>query len=160
MLGEPEALHLLASDAGYGFVARFEDLCARNRNGKAVLNVPSGGRALAPAPVPDSKADRIAAVTSSGRLLLTAAAGLPVLGKGKGLKIINIPSAKFKAGEERLAAITVLGPKDSLVLYAGKRHLTLKPGDLEHYAGERGRRGNLLPRGFRQVIRLAPLAPG
>jgi len=39
----------------------------------------------------------------------------------------------------------------TLVLQAGKRNLSLKPDDLEHYKGERGRRGNKLPRGFQRV---------
>ena len=43
-------------------------------------------------------------------------------------------------------------PKESAVtLHAGKRKLTLKAADLEHYLGERGRRGNKLPRGLQRV---------
>ena len=48
----------------------------------------------------------------------------------------------------------VVAKGSSLVLQAGKRTLTLKADDLEHYKGERGRRGNKLPRGFQRVDQL------
>ena len=38
MIGEPEDLWLLASDAGYGFTARLKDLVSDRRAGKTVLN--------------------------------------------------------------------------------------------------------------------------
>ena len=41
-----------------------------------------------------------------------------------------------------------------VILTAGKRDFKLKPADLESYAGERGRRGKPLPRGFQRVERL------
>ena len=156
MIGAPENLVLLASDAGYGFVAKLEDLYTRNRNGKVALNVPAGAGVLAPAPVTDVANDLVAAVSSIGRMLVTPVAELPVLTRGKGLKIIQIPTAKLKAREEFVAALTVISPSDTLVLHSGKRHVSLKPADLEHYRGERGRRGNMLPRGFRQVSRMGP----
>jgi topoisomerase-4 subunit A len=53
--------------------------------------------------------------------------------------------------EEFVVAIQVVGEGDALVVYAGKRHLRLKFSELEHYRGERGRRGNKLPRGFQKV---------
>ena len=36
-------------------------------------------------------------------------------------------------------------------LYSGKRYLNLRAADLNAYEGERGRRGNKLPRGFQKV---------
>jgi len=154
MIGAPESLFLLGSDAGYGFLAKLEDLYAKNRNGKGVVSVPKGARVLAPAEARNPAHDRVAAVSSIGRLLVTPAKELPQLAKGKGLKIIQIPSAKLKAREEFVVAMAVLDAADTLVLVSGKRTLSLKPRDLEPYHGERGRRGNMLPRGFRQVSRL------
>ncbi len=48
-------------------------------------------------------------------------------------------------------SVTIMLPQQQLKVYAGKRHLSLKVSDLEHYMGERGRRGNKLPRGFQKV---------
>ena len=38
-----------------------------------------------------------------------------------------------------------------MTIYAGKRHLTLKPVDIAHYTTDRGKRGNKLPRGLQKV---------
>ena len=76
---------------------------------------------------------------------------LPCLGKGKGNKIINIPSAKAKSREEFVKVITVVPDGSQIKVLAGKRGMTLTAADLEHYKGERGRRGNKLPRGLQRV---------
>ena len=154
LLGEPEQYYLLASSAGYGFVTQFSELLSKNRNGKAMLNLPDGARALVPQLVTDKESQYIAAVTNNGYLLLFPIADLPILPKGKGNKIINIPSAKAAQQEEFMTAIAVCDENASLTLYAGKRQLTLTPKDLALYQGERGRRGNKLPKGFQKIDRI------
>ena len=151
MIGDPDDRYLLASDAGYGFVARLGDLFAKNKAGKAVLSRPGNAGVLAPQPVRDNDDGWVAAVTSAGYLLVTELAELPELGRGKGLKIIGIPPARLKAGEERVVAIAVVPDAGHLTVYAGKRHVTLKASDLEHYQVGRGRRGRKLPRGLQRV---------
>ncbi len=151
MMGGNPDLYLLASDAGYGFVAKLEDLQGRNKAGKAVLKLPSGARVLTPQRVLDYDNDLIAAVTNEGRLLVFPISELPQMPKGKGNKIIGIPAAKASTREEFVVGVAVLSGGRGLVVYAGKRHITIKGSDLEHYAGERGRRGNKLPRGFQRV---------
>ena len=77
-----------------------------------------------------------------------------MLSKGKGNKIINISSARAKAREEFVTLLQMIKPDDAVTLHAGKRKLTLKASDVEHYRGERGRRGNKLPRGLQRVDRV------
>ena len=151
MMGDPEALYLLASDAGYGFVAKLGDLQTKNRAGKAAITLPKGGQVLQPAVIASVEDSWVAAVSNEGRLLIFSLADLPQMARGKGNKIIGIPSARIQAREEFVVAIQVLTAQDTLVVYSGKRHHTLKFKDLEHYRGERGRRGNKLPRGFQKV---------
>ncbi len=155
MTGEPESRWLLASDAGYGFVAKLEDLVSRNKAGKAVLRVPPGGRAVVPAPVPAGVECLIAAVSSIGRLLLFEMDELPELARGKGNKLINIPAKKFKAGEERLVAVAVVPEEGDLQVHTASRTMTLKWNDTDRYYGERALRGSLLPQGWRKVERLS-----
>ena len=156
MLGESDRLYFLSTDAGYGFVARLGDLYVKAKAGKSVLNVPQSALVLPPVPVTDHKQDLVAAVSSEGRLLVTDLAEFPQLARGKGVKVMQVPPAKLKNREEYLVALTVFGKKDKLRLVSGKRHLTLKTKDWNHYHGERGRRGNVLPRGYRQVSSIKP----
>jgi len=89
--------------------------------------------------------DHLAVVTNAGYLLIFALDDLPEQARGKGNKLI-----KLKEDEEVLA-ITPLSQQDSLIITAGKRHVTLKPNDLANYTGTRGNRGGQLPRGFQNV---------
>ncbi|WP_165678826.1 DNA topoisomerase IV subunit A, partial [Metapseudomonas otitidis] len=160
LLPDDDALYVIASDAGYGFVVKGADLQAKNKAGKALVSLPEGSRVMAPRPLGSLEEDCLAAVTTEGRLLLFKVADLPQLAKGKGNKIIGIPGERVASREEYLADLAVLPAGATLVLQAGKRTLSLKADDLEHYKGERGRRGNKLPRGFQRVDALQVELPG
>nr|VFK43545.1 MAG: topoisomerase-4 subunit A [Candidatus Kentron sp. SD]VFK49034.1 MAG: topoisomerase-4 subunit A [Candidatus Kentron sp. SD] len=154
MLGEANASYLIASDAGYGFVAKLGDFFTKNKAGKAVLSLPPNALVLRPTPIGDVANATVAAVTSEGYLLIHGLDGLPRLAKGKGVKIIQIPPAKLKSREEYVVAVTVIPDSADLTIYAGKRRLTLTGTDLPRYRMERGRRGKKLPRGFQKVDRI------
>ncbi|MND59263.1 DNA topoisomerase 4 subunit A [compost metagenome] len=160
LLPEDDATYVIASDAGYGFVVKGADLQAKNKAGKTLLSLPNGAKVVAPRPVQSVEEDWLAAVTTEGRLLVFKVADLPQLAKGKGNKIIGIPGDRVANREEYLTDLAVLPAGATLVLQAGKRTLSLKADDLEHYKGERGRRGNKLPRGFQRVdaLLVEPLA--
>ena len=143
--------YVIASDAGYGFVVKGEDLQAKNKAGKALLSLPNNAKVILPRPVADREQNWLASVTTEGRLLIFKISDLPQLGKGKGNKIIGISGERVASREEYVTDIAVLPDGATLVLQAGKRTLSLKADDLEHYKGERGRRGNKLPRGFQRV---------
>ena len=151
LIGDPKKSILLASDAGYGFVAKLEDMQSKNKAGKAALTLPKGAKVLPPLVIDSDDIKWLASLTNEGRLLVFPISELPELTKGKGNKIINIPAARVQSREEYVVAVRVLSEKDSLKILSGKRHLGLKFKDLEHYIGERGRRGNKLPRGFQKV---------
>jgi topoisomerase-4 subunit A len=151
MTGTEHQKFLLASDAGYGFVAKFSDLVAKNKAGKAVLSLPKGAQVMPPVTVPERQNLLVAAATTEGRLLIYPLADLPALAKGKGNKIIGIPTARAQSREELLVGLLVFGDDDILQVNSGRQHLKLRLSDLEHYRGERGRRGNRLPKGFQKV---------
>lgn len=154
LTGADQDRFLLASDAGYGFVARFSSLQAKNKAGKTLLTLPKGARVLQPAAVTEAEDVMVVAATNEGRMLVFPLADLPELARGKGNKIIGIPSARAAAREEFMVGLAVMGANDTLQVVAGKQHLKLKFADLEHYRGERGRRGNKLPKGFQKVTAL------
>ncbi|MBK5143029.1 DNA topoisomerase IV subunit A [Budviciaceae bacterium BWR-B9] len=141
---------LMASDAGYGFICTFEDLVARNRNGKAMITLPDNAKVLTPLEV-NSEDDLLLTITAAGRMLLFPVSDLPQLSKGKGNKIISIPSAQAASGEDRIAYLYILTAKSSVTLHVGKRKLQLRPEDLQKFRAERGRKGTLLPRGLQRI---------
>jgi topoisomerase-4 subunit A len=159
-MGTADTSVLVASNAGYGFVARLGDLITKNKAGKACLNVSKGGAALGPITlVPNSndtagEATYVAAATNTGHLLLFPLSDLPEMNRGKGNKIINVPKAAFVEGSEWVVAVVAYRPSQHLVVYAGQRHHRIRFKDLGHYLGERARRGRKLPRGFQKVDRL------
>jgi topoisomerase-4 subunit A len=154
LMAEGECQYLLSSDAGYGFVSQFSDMVSRNKNGKALLSLPANAKVLAPIVIDNLEHCLVLAITSEGRMLVFPVKDLPVLNKGKGNKIINISSARAKARDEFVTLLAVIALEDAVTLHAGKRKLTLKSSDIEHYRGERGRRGNKLPRGLQRVDRI------
>ncbi len=151
VIGRAEQKVLLASNAGYGFVATLGDLVAKNRAGKAVLSVASGATALPPVLLGAQESQMVVTITNEGRMLAFPLGEVPQLARGRGNKLINVPSAAFASGEEALIAVAVMAEPDQLLIRAGQRHLRLKLKDLENYVGERARRGHKLPRGFQKV---------
>jgi topoisomerase-4 subunit A len=157
-IGKESTRVLFASDAGYGFVGTLGDMVTKNRAGKATLSVPKGGSALMPVVVKEDVELQVVALTNQGRMLVFPLSEVPELSRGKGNKLINIPTPAFKAREEYMISVQLLGPEDELLVYAGARHLRMKGRDLEHYFGERARRGRKLPRGFQKVDSLGVAA--
>lgn len=155
LMGEPDQAYLFASDAGYGFTTKLENLFTKNRAGKATLSVPSGSKPLMPQRITDKEQSLIAAVTNTGHLLIFPLKDLPELAKGKGNKILSIPSARVISREEFLVGIIILTPDNTLTLFSGNKKLALTPKDWRHYLGERGRRGHKLPRAFQKIDKMS-----
>ena len=151
IMSDDDAKYLLVSDAGYGFVSSFADMVSRNKNGKALISLPEAAKVMMPQVIANIDNDYCLTITSEGRMLVFPVNNLPVLSKGKGNKIINIPSARAKLREEFVSLLCIIPEGAEITLHAGKRKLTLKAADIEHYKGERGRRGNKLPRGLQRV---------
>ncbi|KZY29779.1 MULTISPECIES: DNA topoisomerase IV subunit A [unclassified Oleiphilus] len=154
VLGEPDQKLLMMSSAGYGFISNISNLQSKNKAGKAALSLPKGAEVMSPQMLGTVEGNYIAAVSNEGRMLVFPVKDLPELAKGKGNKIISIPSARVQSGEEWLVSVAIFAEDDHLVIHSGKRHLKLKFSDLTHYVGERGRRGHKLPRGLQKVDRM------
>ena len=156
---EPEKQELLmASDAGYGFICKFEDLIARNKAGKALISLPENAKVLKPEKLSES-ASLLVSLTSAGRMLIFPVRDLPALSKGKGNKIISIPAANAKARSELLVKLFLISEQASLEFHSGKRKITLKPEDLQKFRAERGRKGSQLPRGLHSNVDIVVIEP-
>ncbi|WP_392561500.1 DNA topoisomerase IV subunit A [Orbus sturtevantii] len=153
MSSSDEQKILMASDAGYGFICTFNDLVARNRNGKTIITLPKGAKVMPLMEINDDEL-LLLAITNAGRMLVFPVNDLPALSKGKGNKIISIQSAQAEKHEDYLSYMALISPESSITLYVGKRKLTLKPIDLQKFRAERGRKGTLLPRGLQHIDRI------
>ena len=149
--GELDQQYLVSSDAGYGFVTTVADMITKNKAGKSLMSVPKGGVTNQPSLVTDIKHEYVASISNEGRMLIFPLSELPVLGRGKGVKMMSIPKARVADRLEMMSFVLVFSEVDTIIVYSGKRHLSLKIADLEHYQGERARRGLKLPRGFQKV---------
>ena len=154
LTGEPTRLILMASDAGYGFLTELQNLFTKNQKGKAMLRLPIGAEPLHPLYVDVIEDRLLAAITNEGRMLVFPLEVLPQLPKGKGNKIIQIPPKRAKERIELMMAIAVIPMGGALKVFSGKRHYRIPYANLQPFMGERGRRGRMLPRGFRNVSRI------
>ncbi len=151
--------YVFMSDAGYGFVASYQSLCTKNKSGKLVLSLPAGSYPLLPKIVQDPGNQSVAIVTNEGRLWVVLVSELPVLSKGKGNKLIQIPTDRVSQRLEYVLDFLVFSDKDTLIIHSAQRKLKLTPSDLVHYRGPRGRRGNKLPRGFQKIKAISYQTP-
>ena len=157
MASEQQEL-LMASDAGYGFICKFEDLIARNKAGKALISLPENAKVMEPKTLANATA-LVVAMTSAGRMLIFPVKDLPALSKGKGNKIVTIPAANAKERSELLVRLLLISDQASLEFHSGKRKIVLKPEDLQKFRAERGRKGSTLPRGLHTNVEIMVIEP-
>ena len=157
MASEQQEL-LMASDAGYGFICKFEDLIARNKAGKALISLPENAKVMEPKTLANATA-LVVAMTSAGRMLIFPAKDLPALSKGKGNKIVTIPAANAKERSELLVRLLLISDQASLEFHSGKRKIVLEPEDLQKFRAERGRKGSTLPRGLHTNVEIVVIEP-
>ena len=131
---------LIMNTAGYGYISEYQNMISNKKTGRAFMKLPDNAKMLKAIPVKDNHT-HIAAVSNIGKLLIFNIKELPILGKGKGNKIINIPKDKLVAGEEFMAHAQLLADDSSLKIEVGKRSVTLKPKDWSEYVLSRAKRG-------------------
>ena len=148
---QKEAVLVMASSLGYALRVAVEQTMTRSRAGKQVLNPGRDGEAVAMMPLGDLKNTLVAAVTSGGYLLLVDANEIPLLSKGKGNKLINIPKLKRETEGELLSTITCLEKRQGLTIRVGNRAKNISWDELAKYQGKRGQRGTMLPKLLRKV---------
>ena len=159
LIGEPEDLWLLASDAGYGFKARLKELYARNKKGKSVLKVPENARVLPAQPIAHEAALAIL-VNDDGEVLALPVAQIEEMTAGKGQNLYGIPGKKSADRDEYLTAIAVVGPGEVLTVYSGaSAPMKLKYDELKQFQDKKGRRRERFSRAYKQIDRLEVAGP-
>ena len=140
VIGTEGSKFLIMNTAGYGYISEYQNMISNKKSGRAFMKLPDNAKMLKAIPLKDNHT-HIAAVSNIGKLLIFNIEELPILGKGKGNKIINIPKDKLAAGEEFMAHAQLLADNSSLKIEVGKRSVTLKPKDWTEYVLSRAKRG-------------------
>ena len=150
LLGQPDETILLASSAGYGFITALESLNSKGKAGKAILSLPDKSAVITPVRIKSD--DWVMVVTDEPRMLVFKAEELPVLGKGKGSKLAQMPKG------QKVLAVFAFEPGSKLTLVAGNYEKTFGPTAVEEALSTRAKRGIALPRTLKQVteIKLTP----
>jgi len=159
LIGEPDDLWLLASDAGYGFKARLKELYARNKKGKSVLKVPENARVLPAQPIAHEAALAVL-VNNDGEVLALPVAQIEEMTAGKGQNLYGIPGKKSADRDEYLTAMAVVAPGEVLTVYSGgSAPMKLKYDDLKQFQDKKGRRRERFSRAYKQIDRLEVAGP-
>ena len=154
MANEENPHWLMGSSFGYGFLVPFDRLETRSKAGRATLTVPDGAIVMRPHPVPDLDQTYVVAATSAGNMLMIEASELPILGRGRGNKIINIAGPQLKDPKgERVTLLATLTKKQALVLFTQAAHRVMRFPDLCKHQGTRGGRGTKLSKSWRNFQR-------
>ena len=148
VMGDDEQLVLLASDVGYGFISNLGNLKSKTKSGKNAITLPSKSKVMKIVLVEDLESQYVAVATNRGRLLIFPIAELPLLSKGKGNKLIQIPATDLTARKELITGLCALNETQKLRVYYGKRKPIYKPEDWIHFVSHRARRGKELRPGY------------
>ena len=148
VMGDDDQLVLLASDVGYGFISNLGNLKSKTKSGKNVITLPNKSKVMKIVLIEDIESQYVAVATNRGRLLIFPVTELPLLSKGKGNKLIQIPATDLTARKEIVTGLCALNETQKLRVYYGKRKTLYKSEDWMHFVSHRARRGKELRPGY------------
>ena len=146
MINPSERIHtLLCSESGYGFLCSNDDLNSSNKNGKSIFKN-KASNLIKPISVNTNEYDYYIIITSNHYMILSSVSDAPVLSKGKGVKLINIPKSE---NNEKIIFIGVIKKGERIEVSAkNKRSKFIEFDDLEPYIMNRTRRGKKIENKF------------
>ena len=145
LMGDDEDLALLVADSSYGFKAPLAELVTRTKAGKTVVKLEEGATLLMPVMVVEG--GWIACATAN-RLLILPEADLPVMPRGRGVKLLDTQG-------EKLVAVAAGRRDQTLVLVGAKRTVELSAAERRRFQGARASRGKMLPEPVRGLVALS-----
>jgi topoisomerase-4 subunit A len=148
---------LLASNNGFGFIAKLGDMVSRVKAGKSFMTIDDGAAPLAPMPVVPN-ASHVACLSSGGRLLVFGMDEMKTLsGGGRGVTLMALDP------KETLKQALAIDAKGVLLIGTGRggkaREEKLGGAALEPHLGKRARKGRA-PDSSLKVSELRPVFEG
>jgi topoisomerase-4 subunit A len=133
---------LIAGERGYGFLTQVSDLQTRQKTGKQFLTLDENEKPLPPMLI-DGGHDRIAVLSSDGRLNVFPLVDVKTLSGGRGVQLMALEP------EHRLLVASGLSSRQSISLSGPGRggkvqSVILTPADLQAFQARRGHKGKSL----------------
>ena len=146
MINSSEDIHtMLVTESGYGFLCLNKDLSSSNRNGKSIVKNKSSN-IIKPISVNTKSYDYYILITNNQYMIVAKLDDAPILSKGKGVKLINIPKSEK---QEKIIFSGVIKKDQRLEISAeNKRSKYIEFKDLEPYIMVRTRRGKKIEQKF------------
>ncbi len=128
---------IVSSNVGDGFIIKHEDMLAQTRSGKKIINLKTGVFANC---LKNIEGDAIASIGTNRKLLIFKIEELPVLNRGKGVRL-----QKFK--EATLSDITSFELESGLTWFdkSGRKKVE---NNFENWLGKRAQSGKIAPKNF------------
>ena len=146
MVDTSNNLHsMFISESGYGFLCKNEELLSSNRNGKSIVKNKTSN-IIRPLEVDIHNYDYYLLVTNNQYLILARLDDLPILTKGKGVKLINIP--KSEDNEKIIFSGVIRSGQRLEILAENKRTKYIEFKELQPYIMNRTRRGKKIEQKF------------
>jgi len=132
------------SNNGYGFITVNDELNVKNKSGKKIMNLKTS-IAIKPVSVNLDTDERYLIITSDNYMLIEELKHVPIMAKGKGIKLINIP----KGSEETIKFLGILNSNQRLVFNFEKRKSkTMTYDELRYFFMSKSRRGKKIDKKF------------
>ena len=132
------------SNNGYGFITVHDELNVKNKSGKKIMNLKTS-IAIKPVSVNLDTDERYLIITSDNYMLIEELKHVPIMTRGKGIKLINIP----KGSEETIKFLGILNSNQRLVFNFEKRKSkTMTYDELRHFFMSKSRRGKKIDKKF------------
>ncbi len=132
------------SNNGYGFITVHDELNVKNKSGKKIMNLKTS-IAIKPVSVNLDTDERYLIITSDNYMLIEELKHVPIMTRGKGIKLINIP----KVSEETIKFLGILNSNQRLVFNFEKRKSkTMTYDELRHFFMSKSRRGKKIDKKF------------
>ena len=132
------------SNNGYGFITVNDELNVKNKSGKKIMNLKTS-IAIKPVSVNLDTDERYLIITSDNYMLIEELKHVPIMTRGKGIKLINIP----KGSEETIKFLGILNSNQRLVFNFEKRKSkTMTYDELRYFFMSKSRRGKKIDKKF------------
>ena len=145
MVNISEKLSVLnCSSMGYGFICVHDEMFVKNKKGKKLINVKKSN-AIKPMNVDLDNDKYYVIITSENYMLIEKLSEIPIMPRGKGVKLINIP----KTSGETIVYIGVLRQDQVLEFsYTSRKSRVMDHAVLQNYIMKRTRRGKKIEKKF------------